>query len=81
MKTTKNKIIVLTELENQLAESDITFNEFDTGLWFYLCALKERERIKIAKQLKIIGKYYSDTNIGNIRLEIFSYLKINFMLN
>jgi len=67
-------------LESKLVNSDVTFQEFDKGLWFYLCSRTKKELKSLTKQLNAKGKYLSDCNIGNIRLEVMSYLKIDFML-
>lgn len=71
----------IKHLEEKAPLSDITFEEFDKGLWFYLCAQKKKDLRQLSKELNIKGKYMSDDNIGNIRLEIINHLGINFMLN
>ena len=71
----------IKNLEEKAPLSNCTFEEFDKGLWFYLCAQKKKDLRQLSKELKIKGKYLSDDNIGNIRLEIINYLGINFMLN
>jgi len=67
-------------LEIKLETSEVTFSEFDKGLWFYLCSRTKSELKKLTKQLGAKGKYFSDDNLGNIRLEVMRYLKIEFML-
>jgi len=70
----------ISTLESKLVVSEITFEEFDKGLWFYLCAQSKKQLRQLANSLKIKGKYLSDTNIGNIRLEVINKLGIDFML-
>jgi len=67
-------------LESKLANSDATFQEFDKGLWFYLCSKSKSELKSLTKELGVKGKYLCDYNIGNIRIEVVNYLKIDFML-
>ena len=70
----------IRNLENKLVNSDVTFQEFDKGLWFYLCSKSKSELKKLTKELGVKGKYLCDYNIGNIRIEVINYLKIDFML-
>jgi hypothetical protein len=67
-------------LEEKLLTSSATFEEFDKGLWFYLCSRTKTELKKLTKELGAEGKYFCDTNIGNIRIEVINYLKIDFIL-
>jgi len=67
-------------LEDKLLTSSATFEEFDKGLWFYLCSRTKTELKNLTKELGVKGKYLCDYNIGNIRIEVINYLKIDFML-
>ncbi len=69
----------LENLTQKLNNSTITFDEFQEALWIHLCSLNNDERIKLSKELDIIGKYMSDTNIANINQEIIEQLGICFM--
>lgn len=70
----------IKNLEIKLVNSEATFQEFDKGLWFYLCSKSKSELKSLTKELGAKGKYLCDYNIGNIRLEVLSNLQINFML-
>lgn len=68
-------------LEDKLILSDATFEKFYSSLWYFLCGQSKPRLRQISKELKIIGKYSCDTNIGNIREEIVIQLGIEFMIN
>lgn len=62
----------LQELEQKIEQSnDLSFNDFEKGLWFFLCSLKWNECLRLFNQLPKIGYYKenkvnSKVNIGNI---------------
>lgn len=70
----------IQNLENKLIKSEVSFEKFDNGLWFFLCVQPKSELRKLSTELNIKGKYLVDTNIGNIRLEVINKLGISFML-
>jgi hypothetical protein len=70
----------IQNLEKKLEKSQATFESFYSQLWCFLCLKNKRELRALTKELEIKGKYMSDTNIGNIRLEIIEKLGIDFML-
>lgn len=67
-------------LEKKLEQSNASFEEFDDCLWMFLCVKKKKELRTLSNELGVKGKYLSDTNIGNIRLEIVEQLGITFMI-
>ena len=70
----------IKNLEQKLIISEVNFRDFDKELWFYLCGRKKTELKSLTKELGVKGKYLSDTNIGNIRIEVMNSLGINFMI-
>lgn len=70
----------IKDLEFKLLSSDVSFQEFDKACWFFLCSKTKSQLKQLTNELGATSKYMSDTNIGNIRLEIIDKLQINFML-
>lgn len=66
-------------LDDTSKDRNITFEDFDTSLWQFLCQLKWNEKIRLSNQLKKDDRYNSKTNIGNIRERIYNDLNINFI--
>jgi hypothetical protein len=67
-------------LENILIKSTQDFEAFDTSLWQFLCGLKWHEKVRLTNQLSKPFEIKSKVNIGNLRLQIYNDLNINFML-
>jgi hypothetical protein len=67
-------------LEKKLEQSNASFEEFYDCLWLFLCVKNKKELRTLSNELGVKGKYLSDTNIGNIRLEILDKSGISFML-
>ena len=74
----KNKQFIFY-LEKKLLVSNLSFKEFDSVLWQFLCSLKWNEKVRLSNQLNKPFLTYNKTNIGNLRLQIFNTLDIDFM--
>ena len=75
-------------LENILKNSEQTFEEFNSSIWYFLCGLKWNEKVKLYNQLltnKLTYNYednkskWRKTNVGNLQYMIIDNLEINFM--
>lgn len=67
-------------LEKKTSVSELSFKEFDSNLWLFLCSLKWNEKVRLANQLE--NDFLTDykTNIGNLRLQILTDLGIYFII-
>ncbi len=68
-------------LEENSNEANLTFEVFDTIIWHFLCGLKWNEKVRLTNQLTKPFEINSKVNIGNLRLQIYNDLNINFMIN
>lgn len=68
-------------LEENTNEANLTFESFDSIIWQFLCGLKWNEKVRLTNQLTKPFEINSKVNIGNLRLQIYNDLNINFMID
>ena len=76
------KKCLISFLENSLIdkrnkESSLTFEEFSSLLWHWLCILKRSHKLDLFNQLKAPFPIKNKTNIGNLHFLILYNLGID----